>query len=198
MAWQGWSRKSLSLLLIVSLAFNVGVGVTFGVMTYRNLTTSRKPDQPGHRPGRFHLLEDLRLSPEQESQMKAARAKMFERVHELRRAVREEHRVLTNLMAAPEPNREAIEEQVSKIAAVRQQLDRHVVEHFLDVREFLDPDQQVAFNKTIRRAFSRGGPGGRGLGGHHGPGKGRGHGREGRFRKSTEGFDPNKPKETEE
>ena len=197
MAWRGWSRKSLSLLLIVSLAFNIGVGVTFGVMAYRNLTTPRRPHRPGDGPGRFHSLKELNLTPEQESQMKAAREKMIGRAHELRRAVKEEHKVLTDLMAAPEPDREAIEEQLSKIAVVRQQLDRHVVEHFLDVRGFLDPDQQEAFNKTIRRAFSRGGPGARGLGGHHGPGKGRGHGREGRFRKDTKRFDPNKQKETE-
>ncbi len=198
MAWRGWSRKSLSLLLIVSLAFNIGVGVTFGVMAYRNLTTPRRPHGPGDGPGRFHSLRDLELSPEQETQMKAAREKMIERVHELRRAVREENRVLTELMTAPEPDREAIAGQVGRITAARQQMDRHVVEHFLDVRGLLDPDQQEAFNKTIRRAFSRGGPGARGLGGHHGPGKGRGHGREGRFRKNTELFDPNKQKETEE
>jgi Spy/CpxP family protein refolding chaperone len=123
---------------------------------------------------------------------------MIKRVHELRRAVKAEHRVLTDLMAAPEPDREAIEEQLGRIAAVRQELDRHVVEHFLDVREFLDPDQRGAFNKTIRRAFSHGGPGGRGLGGHHGSGKGRGRGREGRLWKNTERFEVNRQKETEE
>ena len=198
MAWQGWSRKSLSLLLIVSLAFNIGVGVTFGVMAYRNLTTPRKPHRPGDGPGRCDSLEDLKLSPEQEAQMKAAREKMIERVHELRRAVKEEQKVLTDLMTAPEPDGEAIEEQLGRIAAARQQLDRHVVEHFLEVRKLLNPNQQEAFNKTIRRAFSRGGPGARGLGGHHGLGKGRGRGGKGRFRKDLERFDPEKQKETEE
>ena len=199
MAWQGWSRRSLSLLLIVSLAFNIGVGVTFGVMAYyRKLTPHRQPHRPGERPGRFDPLKALNLSPEQEAQMKAGREKMIERVHELRRAVKEGHRILADLMVGPEPDREAIEKQLTEIAAARQQLDRRVVEHFLNAREFLDPDQQEAFNRMIRRAFSHGGPGGRGLGGHHGAGKGRGYGRKGKFRKDPERYEANEPKEKEE
>jgi hypothetical protein len=65
-------------------------------------------------------------------------------------------------------------------------MDRRVVEHFLDSKSFLEPPQHERFNKMIRRAFSRGGPGGMGRDGHRGPRGGRGHGRRGPAEKSED------------
>jgi hypothetical protein len=104
---------------------------------------------------------------------------MMEFVHQIRQDLDGEIDVLTQLMAADEPDREAIAAQVGKIASLREQMDIRVVEHFLIVRPMLDPDQQETLNRMIRRAFSRGGPGRGGLGGPHGPRKGPGHGRRG-------------------
>ena len=180
MAWRGWSRRSLSTLLIASLAFNVGVGVTFGVQAYHKYAAPDRPDGPwpgrgrGYGPRGMHGLEKLNLTPEQQAHMEAARDGFFEQIRELRRAVREQHDVLTSLMSAAEPDRQAIELELSEIARLRGQMDRHVVEHFLDVKQILEPEQHEAFNEMIHRAFSRGGRGHGPFGGHHGRHKGRG------------------------
>ena len=50
MAREGWNRKSLSWLLIASLAFNTGVGVAFGVLTYRKHAA---PSEPNERKGHW-------------------------------------------------------------------------------------------------------------------------------------------------
>lgn len=184
MSSAGLNRKAVWLALIASLAFNAGVGTTFGVRTYRKYRSpcpqrDHQPCRDG--PCRFGSLGMLDLTPEQHAQMKAARGKMMESGCEVRHEVREQIEVLTELMAASDPDREAIAAQVSKIARLREQLDRRMVEHFLDAKHMLDPDQQGAFNELIRRAFSRGGPGRAGHGGPCGHGKGPGRGRRGSF-----------------
>ena len=177
MAWQGWSRKSLSLLLIGSLAFNVGVGVTFGVQAYDRFAARERPDdgRPGRGPGRGARgprgprgLEMLNLTPEQKVQTDAARESFFEQVSGLRRQVREQHEALTGLMRAAEPDREAIAAQIGEISRLREQMDWRVVEHFLNVKRLLEPAQHEAFNDMIGRAFSRGGPGYGQFGGRRG------------------------------
>ena len=188
MAWRGWSRKSLSLLLIASLAFIVGVGVTSGVQAYSKYATPDRPDGPrrgrGHRgPG---CIEKLNLTPEQQAQMDAARDSFFERVGELRREIRAQHDVLTDLMSPAEPDREAIAVQIDEISLLRAEMDRSVVEHFLDVKQLLDPEQHEAFNDMIHRAFSRGGPGHGPFGGHRGRHKGPGHERRGTLHQGDE------------
>ena len=183
MSWQGWNRRSLSLLLIASLAFNIGVGATFGALAYRKYSASDILGQPRDRrggPGRFGALGRLNLTPDQETQMTEAREKMIELVRELRQELKQENRVLTELMVAPEPDREAITAQLSRVASLREQMDRYVVEHFLNTKQLLAPEQHEAFNEMIRRAFARGGPGGGGHGGPRGPHKGPGRGRRGR------------------
>jgi Spy/CpxP family protein refolding chaperone len=177
MSWQGWNRRSLSLLLIASLAFNVGVGATFGALAYKKHSASDVRGDRRGGPGRFGALERLNLTPDQETQITEAREKMIELVRELRQELKQENRVLTELMVAPEPDREAITVQLSRVASLREQMDRHVVEHFLNTKQLLAPDQHEAFNEMICRAFSRGGPGRGGHGGprglHDRPGRGR-------------------------
>ena len=192
MAWQGWSLKSLSLLLIASLAFNVGVGVTFGVQAYSKYATPDRPDGqrrgrgPGHGPRGMHGLEKLNLTPAQRAHMEAARDNFFGRVHELRRAIREQHDVLTDLMSPAEPDREAIAVQIDEISRLRAEMDRSVVEHFLDMKRLLDPEQHEAFNDMIHRAFSRGGPGHGPFGRHGGRHKGPGYGKRGTLHQDDE------------
>lgn len=202
MAWRGWSRKSLSLLLIASLAFNVGVGVTFGVQAYSKYAAPDRPDGPrrgrgpGHGPRGMRGLEKLNLTPEQKAQTDAARNSFFERVRELRREIRAQNDVLTNLMSPAVPNREAIAAQIGEISRLRAQMDRDVVEHFLNVKQLLDPSQHEAFNDMIQRAFSRGGPGHGPFGGPRGRHKGPGHGKRGALHQGDEQGHEHKHKET--
>jgi Spy/CpxP family protein refolding chaperone len=172
------------LLLIASLAFNVGVGATFGALAYRKHSTpSMRGDRKEHRggPGRLGVLKRLNLTPDQEMQITEARGKMIELVRELRHELKQENRVLTELMVAPEPDREAITVQLSRVTSLREKMDRHVVEHFLNTKQLLAPDQHEAFNEMIHRAFSHGGPGRGGHGGPRGPHDRPGRGRRGRL-----------------
>lgn len=170
-----WLRgKSVWLLLIASLAFNVGVGTTFGVRTYQHY---RKPCERGRGPGHAGLLNELNLTPDQVEQTEAIKQKMIEGARHLRQELKQESEVLAELMAAPQPDREAIAVQLRKISALHEQKQRRVIEHFLDIKELLDPAQCEAFNETICRILPRGRFGRPGFGGRHGP-----HGRPDRGR----------------
>ena len=125
MSREGWSRTSLWLILIASLAFNAGVGVTFGVLTYRQYATPRDsergPRERGKEPGECgrgrclaRLIEKLDLTPEQAAQVGAAEEKMREGIHELRRELKKEDQALAELMSAPQPDREAVTAQLDK------------------------------------------------------------------------------------
>lgn len=180
MSSAGMSHKWVWLLLVASLAFNAGVGTTSGVRAYNKYYGPCDRGGDG-RPCRGQrgcgMLEKLNLTPEQHAQVEAARDRMMEQGHELRSGARNEIEVLIGLMAVGEPDREAIAAQVGKIARARERLDHHMVEHFLDTRQLLEPAQYEAFDEMIRHALSRGGRGHGGFGGpdglHKGPGRGR-------------------------
>jgi Spy/CpxP family protein refolding chaperone len=192
MSREAWSRASLWLLLIASLAFNAGVGVTFGVLTYRQYAapdegerapreSRRGPRERGHGRCLARLIEKLDLTPEQAAQVRTAEEKMREDIHALRRELKNEDEALAELMSAPQPDREAVAAQLDRIALLRGTMQKQVVEHYLDMKKLLGPDQQEELNKMIRRVFSRGGPGGGGPGGPRGLRHQSGRGKRGPF-----------------
>jgi hypothetical protein len=93
--------------------------------------------------------------------MAASREELFEELHALRSAMHDESEVLADLLIAPEPDMDAISDQLEKLAAVRDQIQGRMIEHFLGVRELLDPEQLAPFKDFISRGLSRHGLGGR-------------------------------------
>ena len=177
----GGSRKLLWLLLGVSLAFNAGVLVTLGVLVYSHRFDARGRDRDReHGPHLDHLIEELQLSPEQTAQVKELEENMRDRFHERRGIAREWGDQLAELLAAPEPDREAIDEHLAGHAEMKEDMLRGVINHFLEIKSVLTPEQQEQFNETIRFVFPHGGPGpGRHFGGPRGPQHRPGHGRRG-------------------
>jgi Spy/CpxP family protein refolding chaperone len=159
-------RKALGLVLLASLAFNVGVGATVGVRAYQHV---REPDDDKHgkHPGRW-LRQELNLTAEQQESFDAARTDLMTGLRDLRAQIKGQHDQLADMMAEAEPDRQGIDEQISKVSALHEEMQRRLVEHFLDLKPLLDPDQQKKFNETIHRVMSRHGHKHRGHGGHGG------------------------------
>ena len=163
-------RNGFWLLLIMSLAFNAGFGTTFGVRTYRH-----HGQEGGHGDGTSlrNVREKLNLTAEQEAQMEAAREKLLGQIQELREKLSVEKEALADLVTVSEPDRAAVARQLDEIAALRRQIQHQVVEHFLEVKELLRPDQGEGFDEIIRRhIFRHGGHGQEGTTGAHGFGSG--------------------------
>lgn len=161
-------RNGFWLVLIVSLAFNAGFGTTFGVRAFRHHSGH---GGNGGRSSMQRLREKLNLTPEQEARMDAAKDVLLQQIDELRRELDAETEALAELVTTSVTDRAAIAQQLDSVASLRQQIQRGVVEHFLELKEFLRPDQREVFDEVIRRhIFSHPGHGHRGLGGAHGAG----------------------------
>ena len=142
-----WHRNGLWLLLIVSLAFNAGFGTTFGVRTYR-----RHCGGGAGEPGTAYrgLAESLNLTPEQAAQMKAAKEELLRQVDAVRQELTVERDALAELLAAAEPDRAEIAARLERIGALRQRVQRTVVDHILHEKGLLNPEQASAYSETIR------------------------------------------------
>ncbi len=165
--------KALVLLLIGSLAFNVGVGTTFGVRAY-NQHCGRVCDREC-RPGRRAFPKQLDLRPDQLPHFEAEGDRLHSELRELRQSLAMEGSVLSDLLVSVEPDREAISAQLDKLAELHRQKQQRIVDHFLRFGETLDDDQRVIFERTIRDVFARCGAGPDGCGRHDGRRGPRGH-----------------------
>lgn len=162
-------RNGLWLLVIVSLAFNVGFGTTFGVRTYRHYC---RGGGDGNGKARRSLRETLNLSPEQTAQMDAARKKLLVQVDELRQQLSVEREALAELVTAGEPDLAAMATQLDSVASLRREIQQRVLEHLLEMKKLLRPEQREAFDEVIRRhIFPRNGHGHANTSSAHGSGR---------------------------
>jgi Spy/CpxP family protein refolding chaperone len=172
-------------LLIVSLAFNLGFSTTYGVRTYGPIVGPGPHRE--QRPHRSRWQEPLNLTAAQWQEMRRINESMFSEVDQYRSEVEEARQALADLVAADEPDRDAIAAQLDLISSMQRQLKLLVVESLLEQKKVLRPDQVAIFNQTIREKLfpPRGGPG------RGGPGPaGRGGGRSGRGGRGPDGRGP--------
>lgn len=133
--------------LVISLAFNAGFGTTFGVRTYRHYCGGNCPREG---VSLRSLHETLNLTPDQAVLMSSAKEKLMRQADEVRQELMAERTKLVTLLATPQPDRKAITLQLDKIALLQQQAQRNVVDHLLEEKEVLEPEQQATFNEIIR------------------------------------------------
>lgn len=158
-----WNRKVEVVILIVSLAFNAGVGVTAGVRSYQDRCERQ---ERSHRGRGFNLLEGLNLRADQIEPMQAAQETMSTELREMHRTIRDEQAVLTELLLAVEPDQAAIADRITEISALKEGVHRRMVDHLLEIKAGLDGEQVEAFNEVLARRMARWHGGRDGRGGH--------------------------------
>jgi len=138
------------LLLIVSLAFNVGFGSTLAVQRVVQMDDGRCGG-PGMRPAllQSHLFDSLDLSPEQNQQFAAAQEALMADVASLRKECAAERAKLGELVTIDMPDQDAIQAQLDRISAVQRRVQGRVVQHLLNQREQLTPAQRTQFDELI-------------------------------------------------
>ncbi len=197
------SRYSLPWwLLIISLAFNLGFGATYGARTYSGRGSDPVVDE-GHRPDRrprIKMPRELQLTDEQKEELADIQTDLLINVDEGRGGMRQAQRELIELLSQPEPDREAISQQLDRISEIQRRVQQHVVDRLLAEKQLMRPEQLEAFNKVIRsrlmsgrgmgRSGGRGGTGGRGGVGSGGRGGAGGRGGDGGRRGGGVGGEP--------
>jgi len=167
--------RILWLVLVASLAFNAGVGAAVGVRAYNSYTEHATSEGRSKPQRELRILDHLDLTEDQRAELHAAREELHAKHQELRAAIRAETDVLADALQSTQPDRDAIDLQIRRLGELREQMDRDLVDHFIDIRLMLSPDQHEAFDEVIRHALHRGGKGHRRPGGprglHRGPEK---------------------------
>lgn len=141
-------RNGFWLLLIASLAFNAGFGTTYGV---RALGHRFDGAAAVRHPGPHGLHQRLGLNPQQRVDIEASGERLFAQMDEIRREMRLEHEALVGIITAAQTDHAALARHLEKVGAMRNRIQQHVVEHFLEVKELLGPEQIESFHRMIRR-----------------------------------------------
>jgi Spy/CpxP family protein refolding chaperone len=144
--------KGKTLLLIISLAFNLGACLAVAVQVRGDRGTDRHDDD--RKRHRKHLSDKLNLSPEQEEIVAASREQLFEALRGMKGRLHEESDALAELLTADEVDSKAISEQVARVAAVRNEMQERLVDHLVDVRKVLEPDQRELFREFAGKVLS--------------------------------------------
>lgn len=184
------SRRSLPWwLLIISIAFNLGFGATYGVRTYVPMTTETDAaDETADEETTSLALqaESLELTAEQRAELEKLNRQTVEQIHTNRGEMFEARRELADLLTVEETDRAAIDALLDEMNDIQRRTQELVVEHLLLEKQLLGPEQREMYYDILRRnIFPRAERGmGRGHQRGHGPGAGppprRGPGGDGR------------------
>lgn len=148
--------KGKTLLLIISLAFNLGACLAVAVQA-----SGDRPDPRWHE-GRRHRerpSNKLNLSPEQKEIVSTARDQLFDELRTLKARLHEESGKLADLLTTAEIDMDAVSEQAEKVASVRNEIQWRMIRHLLSVREVLEPGQLESFKEFAGQILSRSGRG---------------------------------------
>jgi Spy/CpxP family protein refolding chaperone len=104
-------------------------------------------------------LDLIVLTKEQKLQVEEIRRDFLPKVEGIRQSLRRNRLELNDLLFAEAPDRKMITEISSGISALQAELEREVIDHILQEKELLSPDQKKQFYEVIRKEFEKGGLG---------------------------------------
>ncbi|MGE5300101.1 MAG: Spy/CpxP family protein refolding chaperone, partial [Acidobacteriota bacterium] len=132
------------LLILLSLT-------VIALLTSRFMRVRRKPIRG--------YLDLIKLTEEQKTQVEEIRKDFLPRVAGIRQALRQRRLELNDLLFGEPPDMQAIAGKSGDISKLQAQLEREVVDHILQEKELLSPEQKRQFYDVIRTEFEKGGLG---------------------------------------
>jgi len=104
-------------------------------------------------------LDMIDLNAEQKHRVEEIRKDFLPKVDYIRKELREKRLELNDLIFALKPDMKAIDDKTSEIADLQIKLEKEVINHILQEKETLTPDQQKQFHEIIDKEFTKGGLG---------------------------------------
>jgi Spy/CpxP family protein refolding chaperone len=104
-------------------------------------------------------LDLITLTKEQKRQVEDIRRDFLPKVEEIRQSLRSNRLQLNELLFSEAPDLKTIEEKSNEISAIQARLEREVIDHILQEKELLSPEQKREFYEVIRNEFEKGGLG---------------------------------------
>ena len=149
------TRRTLVILLVISLGINLGVIGTFayGYLKFKH-TVDRGPEGLGR-----WFEERFDLTPEQADRVNEIIASDRAAMDDIRVKLDDKMEELATLLEEENPDRDAIESIISDLSSLHYEMETRVVEQMLDIREVLTPEQAKEFNEHIEKHLHPKGPG---------------------------------------
>ena len=104
-------------------------------------------------------LDLIELTKNQKQQVEEIRRDFLPKVAEIRQALRRRRLELNDLLFAEPPDLQAIECKSGDISKLQAHLEREVIEHIIQEKMILAPEQRRQFYEVIRSEFEKGGLG---------------------------------------
>jgi len=104
-------------------------------------------------------LDLITLSEEQKRHVEDIRRDFLPKVAGIRQSLRDNRLRLNELLFAETPDEKAIAEKSNEISALQSKLEQEVIDHILQEKELLSPEQKKEFYQVIRNEFEKGGLG---------------------------------------
>jgi Spy/CpxP family protein refolding chaperone len=104
-------------------------------------------------------LDFIALTNEQKRQVEDIRRDFLPKVEGIRQSLRGNRLQLNELLFAEVPDLKTIAEKSNEISALQAKLEREVIDHILQEKELLSPEQKREFYQVIRNEFVKGGLG---------------------------------------
>lgn len=143
--------KTLKMVLLVSLVFNVTIIAAAGFFYFRDRWCAAE------RPGSHaELTSKLGLTPAQEASMKEQDAHFRGQVRKMRSGILEQRERLLALMKEEAPDKAAIGSALSEINTLQGQIEAAAIEHMLAEKSLLTPEQRGEYLKLLEKRFERG------------------------------------------
>ena len=104
-------------------------------------------------------LDLITLTEEQKRQVEEIRRDFLPKVAGIRQSLRDNRLRLNELLFAETPDTKLIAEKSNEISVLQAKLEQEVIDHILQEKELLSPEQKKEFYQVIRNEFEKGGLG---------------------------------------
>jgi len=146
-------RKLIILGVILLIAINVCVLATVG---YRWKCRQSEKICQGHTPGEY-LCQQLSLSDSQKEKMEILRKNFDAKTFKIRETLSSKRNELVKLLSEPQLDSNKIDSLIKEIGWAQTELEKEVINHILQEKETLTPEQQEKFLDLIKgRLFHEG------------------------------------------
>jgi Spy/CpxP family protein refolding chaperone len=143
--------KTLKLILLVSVVFNITIIAAAGFFYFRDSWCAVEKRGRG-----ADLAQKLDLTKEQEASMKEADARFRKDAREMRAGLLKRREALLGLIREGSPDRASIESELREMNALQGQIEAAAVEHMLEEKALLTPEQREKYLKLLEKRFERG------------------------------------------
>jgi Spy/CpxP family protein refolding chaperone len=151
------SRNTLTILLILSVALNIGL---LGTITLRHVVVSRAMNTMI--PSGFHSwLADDMLDDTQRETIEDIISENRDEMNDIMDELSVKRSELLGLMRADEPDSDAVEMKIAEIAELQRELEQMIAEQMMEVHSVLTPEQVEKFTTHMEERLCPGGERGR-------------------------------------